>query len=327
MVRRTLAVLAASSLLVVAATAATAQAAPAATVHTFHVSGGASIVAADPASARVFLGNGNDDRITFVNGRADTVRATGHGPCCGEYGLAFDPRTNTVYAAGIDDNLYAMDARTHQTRTVIDVASRDGGLGSPGAIAVDPQAGNVFVTSVYDNVVTVVSAQTDAVSKTFALTDQPLAAAADPARHRVSFTAGDTVVVVDSRTAKVLRTVNIGRSAGDIAVDTSTGLAYVTSTDDNTLTTVDTLTGAVVRRTSVGPATGGSLLAVSVDPRTHQVFVASFDAHQVVVVAGATGHVTARVGVGGAPLDVAVDAPTGKAYVVDGSATVRVITP
>jgi YVTN family beta-propeller protein len=172
-----------------------------------------------------------------------------------------------------------------------------------------------------------VNAHTDTVTKTFALTDQPLAASADPGRHRVSFTAGDTVVVVDSRTAAVLRTIDIGRTAGDIAVDTSTGLAYVTSTDDNTVTTVSTVTGAVVRRTNVGPATGNSLLSVAVDPRTHQVFVASYDAHQVVVVDGGTGHVTARVGVGGAPVDIAVDAPTGKAYVADGSATIRVITP
>ena len=292
MLRRTWLVLAAAVPLTIPLTTGAALATPAPavpTVTTIHVAGGASIVAADPASARVFSGNGNDDRITFLNGRADTVRATGHGPCCGEYGLAFDPRTNTVYAAGIDDNLYAIDARTHQIRTAIDVASRDNGLGSPGAVAVDPSAGNVFVLSVYDNVVTVVSASTDKVTRTFPLPDQPVAVAADPTRHLISFAAGQTVTVVDARTAKVLRTVDIGRFAWDITVDQTTGLAYAASGDDNTLTTVDTVTGMVVRRTKVGASTGNSLLSVSADPRTHRVFVASYDAHQVVVVDGTSG--------------------------------------
>lgn len=326
--RRTLLVLVSAALVVVPSTASAAQATqPAAgrphVVDTIHVPGGASIVTSDPTSGRVYVGNVNDGRITVIDGRSGTIRATAHGPCCGEYGLAVDPRTDTVYAAGIDDNLYVIDGRTHQVRTVVDVSR--GGLGAPGVIAIDPVLGRVFVTSVYDNIVTVVDAGTDKVTTTFALPDVPLAAAADPANHRVYFSGDNAVWAVDTRTHAVVRTTDIGRTAGDVAVDPTHALVYVTSTDDSTLTVVSTVSGHVVRRVSVGSATGDALLSVAADPRTGLVYVASYDAKAVVVISGCTGRVIGRVHLAGAPVDVDVNAKTGKAYAVDSTASVRVI--
>jgi len=317
------ALLAAAALCALPLTAGPALAASHFPVTAVHVPGGAVLVTADSRTGTAYVGNGNDGRITAIRA-SGSLGATLHGPCCGEYGLADDPTTRTVLAAGIDDDLYAVDEATH-VATVIDVAGPLG-LGAPGAVAVDPVTGRVYATSVYDDVVTVADVVTHQVRARITLPDQPLQLAVDPLAHKVFLVGGSSVWVVDERTNKVTSTVALGRAGGDVGIDQRSGLVYVTSPQDDTLTEISVRTARVVGRVHVDAAHGGTSLAVAVDPQTHLVFVASYDAGAVYVVDGCTLHVVARVHVGGSPLDVAASPSTGKVYVVDGSSSVKVIS-
>ncbi len=318
------ALLSAAALSALPLTAGPALAAGGFPVTAVHVPGGAVLVTADSRTGTAFVGNGNDSRITAIRA-SGSLGASLHGPCCGEYGLADDAATGTVLAAGIDDDLYAIDEATHHA-AVIDVAGPTG-LGAPGAVAVDPVTGRVYATSVYDDVVTVADEVTHEVSARITLPDQPLQLAVDPLAHKVFLVGGSSVWIVDERTNRVTSTVALGRAADDVGIDQRAGLVYVTSQQDDTLTEISVRTGHVLGRVHVDAMPGSTLLSVSVDPVAHLVYVASYDAGAISVVDGCTLHVVARVHVGGSPLDVAASASTGKVYVVDGSSSVKVISP
>ncbi len=303
--------------------ATTGSAARARVVATVHVPGGAAVVADDPVARRLFVGNVNDDRVTAISTSEDRVLGISHAGCCGQYGLAVDPLSHKVYAAGIDDNLFVLDGRTGHRLADVDVSR--GGLGAPFAVAVDPLSRLAYVTSAYDDVVTVIDGRTNAVRRTFSVPDGAVALAVDPLAHRIYFVGGTVLDVVDSRTAAVVGSLDLGKNLGSVAVDPIRRTVYVTSTDDSTLTVVNARSLHAVATVSVGPAVGTTLLTVADDPATGQVLVASYSGRDVVVVDGGTNRVVQRLPIGAHAVGLAVDPFAGRAYVVSGGSSVVVV--
>jgi YVTN family beta-propeller protein len=83
------------------------------------------------------------------------------------------------------------------------------------------------------------------------------------------FPTGETSVsVLDTSNGKMLRAVAVGAAPVAVAVDQSTGHAFV-ATDDNSVSVLDTQSGDVLRTVAVGSLPQ----AIAVDPRTGRAFV------------------------------------------------------
>jgi YVTN family beta-propeller protein len=77
-----------------------------------------------------------------------------------------------------------------------------------------------------------------------------------------------SISVVDTSNGKVLRALSVGAAPVAVAVDQSTGRAFV-ATDDNSVSVLDTESGDVVRTVAVGSLPR----AIAVDPQTGRAFV------------------------------------------------------
>ena len=97
-------------------------------------------------------------------------------------------------------------------------------------------------------------------------------------------------------------------------MDPATHTAYVTNTDDGTVSVIDAATNAVTATIPVGTSPFG----VAVDPAAGTVYVANDSADGTVsVIDAATRAVTATIPVGSYPFGVAVDPAAGTVYVTN----------
>ena len=104
-------------------------------------------------------------------------------------------------------------------------------------------------------------------------------------------------------------TVGVGASPTGVAVDPSTGTAYVTNFGGDS---VSVLRDGVV--TSTVPVAGGPN-GIAVDPTTHAVYVSTVAGQNLTVLDGSTGATTTTVPLGGAGGRVVVDPRTHTVYV------------
>ncbi len=260
-------------------------------VATVQVATGPDGIAVDPVSHDVYVSNGGaggtGDTVSVIDGRTDKVIDTirvGGGP----RGIAVD--ANLVYVAdgGGDGGSFATSP-PGDTVTVINASTNrvtgsvHVGLG-PLSVAVDPVTDTVYTANADNgtgNTVSVIDGQTQKVTATIGVGGGPTSVAVDPATGQV-FTAnagfgcpggpscGSTVTVINGHTDRVQATVPVGMGPAQVAVDSTTGTAYVTTSVENTLTLLNISAAKVSGTVSVGTAPD----AVTVDTSTHRVYVA-----------------------------------------------------
>lgn len=73
----------------------------------------------------------------------------------------------------------------------------------------------------------------------------------------------------DARSGALLRTVSVGWSPAELAVDARTGRVFVANFDDHTVSVLDATSGAVLHTIAVGPHPS----ALAVDEQIGRVFV------------------------------------------------------
>ena len=142
----------------------------------------------------------------------------------------------------------------------------------------------------------------------------------DPARGRAFLVATyrDSVLVLDTRSGALLRTIKVGAAPCALTFDPSSGHAIVTNLDSNTVSFIDLGTGAVLHTATVGQAPG----AVTFDVGTGHTFVANFGDGTVSVLDTPTARIVNTVPVGMGPTAIAVDSRRGQVVVtaISGSA-------
>jgi DNA-binding beta-propeller fold protein YncE len=132
------------------------------------------------------------------------------------------------------------------------------------------------------------------------------------------------VRVLDARSGAPVRTVTVGLAPQGVAVDEQTGRAFVTSegfAGAGLVGVLDTRTGRLLRTVNVGMEPHDQIL---VDTRRERVFVPVYSQTgngHVSVLDGRTGRPLYTFAVGKAPVWMAMDARTGRAFVIDGSST------
>jgi YVTN family beta-propeller protein len=111
----------------------------------------------------------------------------------------------------------------------------------------------------------------------------------------------------------VLRAISVGRAPRAVAVAEQTHRVFVANAGDNSLSVLDTRTGAVLRTIPVGAAPA----AVAVDEPARRVFVATAGDNSVRVLDARTGATVHTASVGAAPTAIAVDIPTARVFVAN----------
>lgn len=247
--------------------------------------------------------------------------------------IAVDPVTGVAYV--VEGGNYT----TLTGGTLLKVNGTDGSvlddisLGGIGdAVAVDPTSNTIFVTGgTYPGYVLAINGTTGRVMNSLSLGNQGYwnDIAADPAIGRVFVTTFDyssglvsgftnTVPIIDAKTLKVIVNVTVGDFPMYVAVDSVTGVVYVTGEHGNqgVMFAIDGESGEVVANVTVGTFPGW----VAVNPSTDRVYVAGIFA-PLFVMSGASGRPIANVTVGStgvswSPSAVAVDPSTDVVYAV-----------
>ena len=193
----------------------------------------------------------------------------------------------------------------------------------PLAVVADEGRGRVFVADWRSNRVWVVAAADGALIRSTGAGPNPGAVAIDRRVGRVfvlntpfGIPGGgmprSTVGVLDAATGALLRTTTVGRMdglgmAGSLAVDETTGRAFVLNSGDHSVSVLATADGRLLGTVALP----GAPAAVAVDARRHRVFVATTRGDTrvgaVAVLDSATDRVLGTVVVGIAPTQVAMD--------------------
>jgi DNA-binding beta-propeller fold protein YncE len=305
--------------------------------HAFvYSSGGISI----PASGRIY-GPSTLAMLDTRTGARLSVASIGVNP----EGIAVDARLGRVYvvsqaaAAGVCVNPgmnsgceppYTTDVvvfdtasgRRLRARSVLAPPNGTSGtmlsLNGLGAIAIDEQAGRVFVVSraavgpLGDARVAMLDAASGAVLRRIRLRPGPLAVAVAGGAHRVFVSslggygsglwAGGALWLLDSRTGRLLRTLHLGTSSvAPVVSDERTQRVFALKGSPlggqargaGQVLMLDPRTGALLKSTSVGAAIP---FTVAVDERDGRVYVSLIAAN------GRTGSVLVLDGRSGAPL-------------------------
>jgi YVTN family beta-propeller protein len=336
-------------------------------VATITVGAGPGWIAFDDAAHTAYTANQSAGTVSVINtatcdatdtsgcGQKTTTVTVGAQP----WTLTVDQKLHSLYVANNDDdavsviNTATCNATTTSSCRKIPPTVQVGK--GPQDLVADPATGTVYSANFIDNTVSVLDAATcDAtttsgcrtVPQTAAVGTAPSGVAVDTANDSVYVTnqGPGTVSVLDANTCNSKNsagchspaaTMHVGASPAGVAIDQTTGTAYVANNGGNTVSVIDTATCNATDHTGCDqpPATvtvGSNPFGIAVDQATDSVYVTelgqSDEGDTVSVINGATCNATVRTGcgqtpatvtVGEGPFGIAVNTTTNTVYVAN----------
>lgn len=217
--------------------------------------------------------------VAVINGRTDQLERIvpiTWTPGNGIQGIAVNPITSAIYIANASDN--EVDV-FYWGSSVINARISLGGA-SPYGMAVDPFRNQLYIT-LGDNQVAIVNDLTNTVIKTVTTTgSSDVSLNVDYLTGNVfipdnSF--GLSTVAVVSSTGQPVATVPVGNTPFGVDVDPFTNLAFVSNTQDGTLSVINGSTNTVTKTLPVNGA------FISLNPFTEKAYIAGQDATLTVV--------------------------------------------
>lgn len=190
--------------------------------------------------------------------------------------VAVNSRTHRVYvtqASGLSQFLTIIDGNQNQVVTTLQTGNR------PVGIAVDENAGRIYVANINSGTITVLDAAQDQIIAQWNVdAPQIWSLAVDPNLQRLYVTVPPNtpadfhgLLALDSNTGAVLGQLTLGSDSEMVLVNPHTGHVFVSDPTDNTVTVVD---GQSFNVLSVFPA-GNMSFAMTLDPDTGTVYVAN----------------------------------------------------
>src|SRR3954452_17217154 len=70
-------------------------------------------IATNVVTHTTYVANGMGPRMAIIDDQSGSVAFRAMGPCCGSYGMASDDVLGTLFIAGTDAGIYALNERTH----------------------------------------------------------------------------------------------------------------------------------------------------------------------------------------------------------------------
>lgn len=195
----------------------------------------------------------------------------------------------------------------------------------PSSLAYDSGKGEVFVTNLASNNVSVISATTDKVVGTINVGSNPNDVVYDAAKGEVFVenSGNSNLSVISDKTNTVVSAVSAGSNPDGLAYDSGTGQLFVASPGSNSLDVISDATNAFVTGVNVGIHPWG----VTYDRGKGEIFVANYDSNTVSVISDSTDAVVATVSVGSFPIGVTYDSAKGEVFVTNaGSNNLTVIS-
>ena len=191
-------------------------------------------------------------------------------------------------------------------------------------LSLDPAAHTLYTTVGDEDQLLVIDTRMRRVTRVVGMPCAPSTVRVDVSTHRVFVGCGRTLRVMSQGLGRQLAVRRIGEGAVVGAIDPATHRVYVTSTEPNRLTSVDSRTYRMVSRRALDDAPA----AVAVDPGRHSVYVTEGSAtppSSLIAFDAVTGRVLSRTPIG-LPYAVAVDQRTDAVYVIGSNRTVAVVS-
>lgn len=295
-------------------------------------------LAVDERSSRVFVADASDATVRMLDAQTGKLLHTVHiGPTPSSIGysngsnpqaMVADARTNRVFViallcSGCEPHTVSMlDATTGALLRTVTVGA------FPSAMTVDAQTNHVFVSTqgsglAHSGRVSMLDARSGTLLRTVFAGDDPVALAVDAPTHRVFVVDASYdgfVTTLDATNGAIVRTVAAGVYPKAVVVDTRTRRVFVggnTSEDGgNVVYVLDAATGALLH-TVPFPGVTQSYGVMAIDEQGGHVWTVNFNG-SVSMLNATTGAVVHTTGLGTAPWAVAMDAHTGRAFVLTG---------
>jgi DNA-binding beta-propeller fold protein YncE len=217
-----------------------------------------------------FITNGKDNSVTAFdldsNQTLTPVASTGEGPDA----ILYEPKLKRIYTMNHKGG--DITAINPSTRKVVGTIRALPELES----AVTDGKGKIFANSEAENKVAVIDARTSKMVAAWELggCTGPTGLAIDIAHHRLFSTcANNEMVIVDSKSGKVLAELPIGAHSDAAAFDPALGIAY-SSNGDGTLTAVHE-DDPDHFRVVANIATQEGARTMALDPATHKIYLAA----------------------------------------------------
>jgi YVTN family beta-propeller protein len=199
------------------------------TTSTVAVGDGASSIAVNPVTNKVYVGDDVSDDLTVIDGstNATTTVSVGSSP----FALAINSVTNTIYVAMIDSNtVTVIDGASNTTSTV---AAGSG----PYVVAVNSVTNKIYVANIFDGTLTVIDGSTNTTSTVATFYSGFDAVAVNPVTNKVYVTSitSNKLIIVDglSNGTAIEQT---GAEPIDVAVNPITNKVYVANRKSNNVT-------------------------------------------------------------------------------------------
>lgn len=283
----------------------------------------AGVIAANPATHRVYAAQEDVPAIAVIDGATNTVMATI--PTLGYHtGIDVNPVTNRIYVAQqFAGSVRIMDGTTNTVVTDLPVP------GSPiHGLAINPATNRLYVIRANSNDVVVFDVAANTLLTAVPVGSEPAGIAINSATNRVYVAnrSSANVTVIDGESSAVVTTIAVGSGPARIGVNSTTNRIYVSNYNENTVSVVDGATNAVIATVPVGQGPVG----VGVNSAANQIYVANSmntsDGNSVSVIDGAANTVVATVPVSPQPHSITVIPGANRVYVAsDTSHCVSVI--
>jgi YVTN family beta-propeller protein len=262
-------------------------------------------VAVNPVTNKIYVANhwnGVSGNVTVIDGVTNSTASVSVGRW--PYDLAVNTTSNKIYVTSFNP----IELETSTAVSLIDGATNtstpltDPNAEDPIAVAVNPITNKIYVANNGDlgkngtNIgsITVID---DTTNSTTNITDanalSPHAVAVNPVSNRIYVANGNgSVTVIDGATNSVSTITDpnalpcdLSRT-GNLAVDPTRNLVYVTNCDSNNVTVIDAATNSVV---TVTDSSAVRPIALAVNSVTDKIYVANAGSNNVTVIDGGVG--------------------------------------
>ena len=278
-------------------------------------------IATDPVLARVYITNFNDGTGTVIKVNTLSLDET----------VAIGANPRRLIADAARHRVYVVMATTPGTLLVADSAGDDGIVyvpvgNNPRSLGANLPLGEIYVSNLDSNSVSVVSTTTNSVIATIPVGTAPVAPASNDILRKlyVPSTIDSTVSVIDETTHTVIKTIPVGNAPSNAAVDAQHGKVYVNNVLDKTVSVIDSATDTVIKTVPTGAGIGANIGHINAVYRRY--YLPNATDGTLTIISTDTDTVVKTVTVGTSPTEALVDASGGDVYVVNqGSNSVTVI--
>ena len=166
------------------------------------------------------------------------------------YGLVFNKEENRLYASGGNDNMilvYTINDLTLQKSDSIVLGKPWPNKISPTGLAIDDEAGMLFIATKEDSALYVADLSTKQSTKV-ALGHEAYACLLSPDRKivYVSLWGGDQVALVDPAKGEIVSTIGVGSNPNDMTLTKDGKFLFVAHANDNSVSVINTETRKVI---------------------------------------------------------------------------------